>query len=150
MKNVFALDFNDLLCSTSRPYNFILFASCWAFFFSRHALEANLFFSLRDFGLTLKGSSLTGVISLIMRPNLSNSFPIICNFFGFGVKSLPSPFRAFPLCCFKISSIYYYEKIYLINSYTSIPIRIILKPGKLFRVLYFICQSTTMTCSIKK
>jgi hypothetical protein len=60
-------------------------------------LEANLFFSLRVCGLTLNGSSLTGVISLMTLFSLSNSLPITCNFFGFGVKSLPSPFLALPL-----------------------------------------------------
>lgn len=60
-------------------------------------LDANLFFSLRVFGLTLNGNSLTGVISVILLFSLSNSLPIDCNFLGFGVKSLPSPFLALPL-----------------------------------------------------
>lgn len=89
---------NTQLCSCSKPCNFILFASCWAFFFKRHALEASLFFSLRVFGLAVNGNSETGVISLIIRDNLSNSRPILYNFRGFGVRSFPSPFRAFPLC----------------------------------------------------
>ena len=38
-------------CSSSRPCNFSLFASCCAFFFSRQARLASLFFSLRDFVL---------------------------------------------------------------------------------------------------
>lgn len=88
----------NLLCSFSNPNNLILLASCWAFFFKRQAREANLFFSLRVFGRTLKGSSLTGVMSLITRPSLSNSFPIALSFLGFGVRSFPSPLRAFPLC----------------------------------------------------
>lgn len=60
-------------------------------------LEANLFFSLRVFGRILNGNSLTGVISFILLFSLSNSLPMDCNFFGFGVKSLPSPFLALPL-----------------------------------------------------
>ena len=38
-------------CSSSRPCSFSLFASCCAFFFSRQARLASLFFSLRDFVL---------------------------------------------------------------------------------------------------
>ena len=38
----------DLLCSSSSPESFILLASCWAFFFNLHALDANLFFSFLD------------------------------------------------------------------------------------------------------
>jgi hypothetical protein len=87
-----------LLCSFSKPNSLILFASCWAFFFRRHARDANLFFSLRVFGRTLNGNSLTGVMSLITRPNLSSSFPITFSFLALGVRSFPSPFRAFPLC----------------------------------------------------
>lgn len=87
------------LCSVSSPYNLILLASCCAFFFNRHARDANLFFSLRNFGLSLNGDSFTDVIWLMVRPNLSNSLPMQCNFRGFGVKSFPSPLRALPLCC---------------------------------------------------
>lgn len=90
---------SHLLCSASSPYNLILFASCCAFFLSRHARDASLFFSLRDFGRTLKGSSLTGVMSLMVRPSLSSSLPMLYSLRGLGVKSLPSPLRAFPLCC---------------------------------------------------
>lgn len=60
-------------------------------------LDANLFFSLRVFGLILNGNSLTGVISFILLFNLSSSLPMDCNFLEFGVKSLPSPFLALPL-----------------------------------------------------
>lgn len=88
-----------LLCSVSSPYNLILLASCCAFFFNRHARDANLFFSLRNLGRSLNGDSFTDVIWFMVRPNLSNSLPMQCNFRGFGVKSFPSPFRAFPLCC---------------------------------------------------
>lgn len=56
-----------------------------------------MFFSFRLLGLTLKGSSLTGVISLMVWLNLSNSLPIALSFRGFGVRSLPSPFLALPL-----------------------------------------------------
>lgn len=90
---------SDLLCSVSSPNNFILLASCCAFFLRRHARDANLFFSLRNLGRSLNGDSLTDVIWLIVRPNLSNSLPMHCNLRGFGVKSLPSPLRALPLCC---------------------------------------------------
>ncbi len=43
------------------------------------------------------GISLTGVKSLITLLSISNSFPMAANFFGFAVRSLPSPRRAFPL-----------------------------------------------------
>jgi hypothetical protein len=56
-----------------------------------------LFFSFRVLGRMLKGNSLTGVMSFIMRPNLSSSLPILHNLRGLGVKSFPSPFLAFPL-----------------------------------------------------
>lgn len=80
-----------LLCSSSSPLNLILFASCWAFFFNRHALDASLFFSFLEVDLTLNGNSLTGVMSLMYLLNLSSSRPILCSFFGLGVKSFPSP-----------------------------------------------------------
>lgn len=86
-----------LLCSFSKPNNLILLASCWAFFLRRQALEASLFFSFRDLGRTVTGNSLTGVMSLMILPSLSSSFPILCSFFGLGVRSLPSPLRALPL-----------------------------------------------------
>jgi len=60
-------------------------------------LEASLFFSFRVFGRTLNGNSLTGVMSFIIRPNLSSSLPILHNLRGLGVKSFPSPFLALPL-----------------------------------------------------
>lgn len=61
-------------------------------------LDASLFFSFLVFGRTLKGSSETGAISLMTFPSLSSSLPIKWSFLGFGVKSFPSPFLAFPLC----------------------------------------------------
>lgn len=60
--NTIIRDSEYLLCSVSSPNNLILFASCWAFFFKRHARDANLFFSLRNFGRSLNGDSLTDVI----------------------------------------------------------------------------------------
>ena len=60
-------------------------------------LEASLFFSFLDLGLTAMGSSLTGVMSLMSRLSLSSSRPMLCSFRGFGVKSLPSPRLALPL-----------------------------------------------------
>ncbi|CAH0683081.1 unnamed protein product [Spodoptera exigua] len=93
-----AIPFIRRLCSCSKPCNFNLFASCWAFFFNLQAREASLFFSFLVLGLILNGSSLTGIISFIILPKPSNSFPIKYNFLGFGVKSFPSPFLALPLC----------------------------------------------------
>ena len=87
----------NLLCSSWRPLHFNLLASCWAFFLSLQALEANLFFSLRLLQRAPKGISLTGVKSLIILLNCSNSLPIAANFLGLAVRSLPSPRRAFPL-----------------------------------------------------
>ena len=86
-----------LRCSFKRPSHFNLFASCWAFFLRRHALDANLFFSLRLLHLAPNGISLTGVISLITRLSCSNSFPIAANLRGLAVRSFPSPRLAFPL-----------------------------------------------------
>jgi hypothetical protein len=60
-------------------------------------LDASLFFSLRERDLTALGTSATGVISAMTLFSRSSSFPIDHNFRGFGVKSFPSPFRAFPL-----------------------------------------------------
>lgn len=60
-------------------------------------LEASLFFSFRVLGRMLNGNSLTGVMSFIVRPNLSSSLPILHNLRGLGVKSFPSPFLALPL-----------------------------------------------------
>ena len=60
-------------------------------------LEASLFFSFLDLGLTAMGSSLTGVMSLMRRLSLSSSRPMLCSLRGLGVKSLPSPRLALPL-----------------------------------------------------
>jgi len=89
------------LCSSSRPWSFSLLASCCAFFFSLQARLANLFFSFLDFVLVGKGTSLTGVKALISLFNLSSSFPMAASFFGFAVRSFPSPLRAFPLQTFE-------------------------------------------------
>lgn len=82
---------NHLLCSDSKPLSLILLASCCAFFFNLQALEASLFFSFLEVGRTLKGSSLTGVMSLMILPSLSSSLPMLKSFLALGVKSLPSP-----------------------------------------------------------
>ena len=92
----------DLLCSLCSPNSFTLLASCWAFFFSRHAREANLFFSRRDLDLTVCGSSTGGVMSVMALLSRHNSLPILNNLTGFGVTSLPSPRRAFPLCLYRM------------------------------------------------
>ena len=63
-------------CSVSRPYSLILLASCCAFFLSRQAREAYLFFSLRVLFLVVMGNSLGGAISLILRFSLFSWFPI--------------------------------------------------------------------------
>ena len=44
-----------------------------------------------------KGTSLTGVMELISLPSLSSSRPILANFAGLAVRSLPSPLLALPL-----------------------------------------------------
>uniref|UniRef100_A0A147BEW5 Putative secreted protein n=1 Tax=Ixodes ricinus TaxID=34613 RepID=A0A147BEW5_IXORI len=88
----------SFLCSCWRPYSLSLLASCWAFFLSRQAREASLFFSLRDLWRALKGSSLTGVRSLMTRPSLRSSSPMLYSLRGLGVRSLPSPRRALPAC----------------------------------------------------
>ena len=86
------------LCSLSSPCSFTLFASCCAFFLRRQARDANLFFSLRERDRTLAGWCEWGERSLMRRASRSSSLPNWCSLRGFGVMSLPSPRRAFPLC----------------------------------------------------
>ena len=86
------------LCSLSSPCSFTLFASCCAFFLRRQARDANLFFSLRERDRTLAGWCEWGERSLMRRASRSSSLPSWCSLRGFGVMSLPSPRRAFPLC----------------------------------------------------
>lgn len=130
--------------SVLSPQSFTLFASYWAFFFRRHALQnttgersllmeapgdmthcsqisvattisrrwtrcvqmcvrnawiiyldASLFFSLRDRGRAVSGSSLTGVKSLITLFSLRSSVPICSSLRGFGVRSSTSVRRDF-------------------------------------------------------
>lgn len=87
----------NLLCCSSSPRSFILFASCWAFFFSRQPREANLFFSRRADLLTfvLSPSTPSDSIALLI---FSSSRPILKSFLTLGVRSFPSPRRAFPVC----------------------------------------------------
>ena len=87
----------NLRCSSSSPWHLTLFASCWAFFLSLHALEASLFFSFLLLHLVLNGISDTGVKSFMTLPRWSNSRPMAANFFGLAVRSLPSPLLALPL-----------------------------------------------------
>lgn len=111
------------------PQSFTLFASYWAFFFKRQALQnttdvrnrnmthcsqinycdeaclqlymwmlyldASLFFSLRDRGRAVSGSSLTGVKSLITLLSLRSSVPICSSLRGLGVRSSTSVRRDF-------------------------------------------------------
>ena len=137
--------------SVLSPQSFTLFASYWAFFFRRHALQkhdrwaefthgnrkgsgkhdillpnqhldynivevsvivnkqlsvdnayvwityldASLFFSLRDRGRAVSGSSLTGVKSLITLFSLRSSVPICSSLRGLGVRSSTSVRRDF-------------------------------------------------------
>ena len=53
-------------------------------------LEASLFFSFRDRGRAVRGSSLTGVRSLITLFSFRSSLPIWSSFLGFGVRSSTS------------------------------------------------------------
>lgn len=118
----------DLPYSVLRPQSFTLFASYWAFFFKRQALQthsrslqlhsclcsgevnpilskhlgvqqfyldASLFFSLRDRGRAVRGSSLTGVRSLITLFSLRSSVPICSSLRGLGVRSSTSVRRDF-------------------------------------------------------
>lgn len=66
-------------------------------------LDANLFFSFRERGRAVRGSSLTGVRSLITLLSLRNSFPIWSSFRGLGVRSSTSVRRDF-------FSVYFPEK----------------------------------------
>ena len=125
--------------SVLSPQSFTLFASYWAFFLRRQALQnttddwhreirhtalqpaswlqlaltkvikityhyymsarfyldASLFFSLRDRGRAVSGSSLTGVKSLITLFSLRSSVPICSNLRGLGVRSSTSVRRDF-------------------------------------------------------
>lgn len=58
-------------------------------------LEASLFFSFLDLGLAVKGSSLTGVRSLITLFSFLSSLPICRSFLGLGVRSSTSVLRDF-------------------------------------------------------
>lgn len=58
-------------------------------------LDASLFFSLRDRGRAVSGSSLTGVKSLITLFSLRSSVPICSSLRGFGVRSSTSVRRDF-------------------------------------------------------
>lgn len=58
-------------------------------------LDASLFFSLRERGRAVSGSSLTGVRSLITLFSLRSSVPICSNLRGLGVKSSTSVRRDF-------------------------------------------------------
>lgn len=58
-------------------------------------LDASLFFSLRDRGRAVRGSSLTGVRSLITLFSLRSSVPICSSLRGLGVRSSTSVRRDF-------------------------------------------------------
>lgn len=58
-------------------------------------LDASLFFSLRDRGRAVSGSSLTGVRSLITLFSLRSSVPICSSLRGLGVRSSTSVRRDF-------------------------------------------------------
>lgn len=58
-------------------------------------LDASLFFSLRDRGRAVRGSSLTGVRSLITLLSLRSSVPICSSLRGLGVRSSTSVRRDF-------------------------------------------------------
>lgn len=58
-------------------------------------LEASLFFSFLDRGRAVKGSSLTGVRSLMTLFSFRSSLPICSSFLGLGVRSSTSVLRDF-------------------------------------------------------
>lgn len=67
-------------------------------------LEASLFFSFLDLGRAVKGSSLTGVRSLMTWFSLRSSLPICSSFLGLGVRSSTSVRRDFFTAYFPIGS----------------------------------------------
>lgn len=68
-------------------------------------LEASLFFSFLDLGRAVKGSSLTGVRSLITLFSFRSSLPIWSSFLGFGVRSSTSVLRDFLTAYFPINDL---------------------------------------------
>ena len=68
-------------------------------------LEASLFFSFLDLGRAVKGSSLTGVRSLITLFSFRSSLPIWSSFLGFGVRSSTSVLRDFFTAYFPIDDL---------------------------------------------
>lgn len=91
--------FRSLSFTCNNPHFLIPAASPSAY------LEANLFFSFLDLGLAVKGSSLTGVRSLITLFSFLSSLPIWRSFLGLGVRSSTSVLRDFFAAYFPVLNV---------------------------------------------